>query len=116
MLVRDNPEEHRYELVVDDQIAGFILYEQRDDHFWLVHTEIEEAYQGAGVGSVLVRETLDHLRSRGALVVPTCPFVRGWIRRHPKYRDIVDEEVLREFKRSCQALKGRVAPSAPDVG
>jgi hypothetical protein len=37
-----------------------------------------------------VRAALDDVRSRGGTVVPLCPFVRGWIERHPEYRDLVD--------------------------
>lgn len=113
MLVRENREKHRYELVEGDEIAGFIVYQVRDGEYWLVHTELEEGYGESGVGSFLVRKTLDDLRSKGVAVVPTCPFVGGWIKRHPDYQDLVDERTLREFKRSRHAGRRRTARRPP---
>jgi predicted GNAT family acetyltransferase len=43
----------------------------------------------SGLGSRLVRAALDDVRSQGGRVVPLCPFVRGWIERHPDYADLV---------------------------
>jgi hypothetical protein len=54
-----------------------------------VHTEVEEAVEGTGVGSQLVREALDDFRARGLGVVPVCPFVSAYLRRHPEYADVV---------------------------
>ena len=51
-------------------------------------------FEGHGVGSRLVQGALDDLRARGLAVVPLCPFVAGFIDRHPEYADLVttDEE------------------------
>ena len=70
-----------------------------DARYWFVHTEVDDAHRGNGVGAFLVRSALDDIRSRGASIVPTCPFVAGWIRRHPDYRDLVDSEALAAFKK-----------------
>ena len=113
MRVRDNVKKHRYELIERDEIAGFIDYHVRDGQYWLVHTELGEEYGGKGAGSFLVRKTLDDLRSKGVAVVPTCPFVGSWIRRHPEYQELVDVKTLREFKRSRQAGRRRTAGRPP---
>lgn len=99
MLMQDNQTMHRFEAIEDDQIAGLIDYKVRDGRHWLVHTEVYEVFQGSGVGDVLVEWALDDLRSRSAVVVPTCPFVADWLRRHPDYQDLVDHETLRDYKR-----------------
>ena len=44
---------------------------------------------GHGLGGTLVRGALDDVRARGGSVVPLCPFVRGWIDRHPEYQDLL---------------------------
>ena len=54
------------------------------------HTEVE--IEGSGLGSALVRAALDDVRAAGGTVVPQCSFVRGWIDRHPEYRDLVAQE------------------------
>jgi predicted GNAT family acetyltransferase len=58
-----------------------------------VHTEIDDAFEGRGLGSILVRAALDAARSRGLAVRPDCPFVRGYIARHPEYLDLVPADL-----------------------
>jgi uncharacterized protein len=67
---------------------------RRGGRAYFVHTEVEPGHEGAGVGSTLVRGALDAQRERGELVVPLCPFVRGYLERHPEYADVVDAEML----------------------
>jgi predicted GNAT family acetyltransferase len=88
-VVRDNPEQTRYEVHVDDVVAGYILYRAGEGLLTMVHTEVGPEWEGHGVGSVLVRGALDDVRARGLKVRPLCPFVRGYIERHPEYGDIV---------------------------
>lgn len=99
MLVQDHVTMHRFEAIEGGRVVGFIDYKVRDGRHWLVHTEVDDAFQGSGVGDSLVALTLDDLRSRSAVVVPTCPFVAAWLRRHPDYEDLVDRETLRDYKR-----------------
>jgi uncharacterized protein len=87
--IRDNPEELRYELVVDGDVEGEIMYRRSPDRIVLVHTEVSPSLEGQGLGSRLVVEALDDIRARGLHVVPICPFVRRYIRRHPEYNDLV---------------------------
>jgi uncharacterized protein len=55
----------------------------------LVHTEVEPRHEGRGFASRLVAGALDDIRARGLGVVPTCPFVRSYLERHPEYGDLV---------------------------
>jgi predicted GNAT family acetyltransferase len=55
----------------------------------LTHTEVPYAYEGQGVGSQLVEKALGELRREGKKVIPSCSFVAAYIRRHPKWNDIV---------------------------
>jgi predicted GNAT family acetyltransferase len=95
--VRDNPDEERYEASVDGQLAGFTVYRSRPGLIALVHTEVDEAFEGHGVGSTLVRFELDDARRRGLAVLPFCPFVNGYIERHPEYVDLVPESHRETF-------------------
>ena len=87
--VRDNPAELRYELVVGGDVVGKILYRRSPDRIELVHTEVSPALEGQGLGSRLVAGALDDIRARGSHVLPICPFVRAYIRRHSEYDDLV---------------------------
>lgn len=89
MTVRDNPNELRYELVDGDTVIGQIRYRREPGALALVHTEVEPAYEGKGLAGKLVEGALQDLRERGLGLIPVCPFVRAWLRRHPDYADLV---------------------------
>lgn len=87
--VRHAPEDQRYEVFAAGERAGFAAYSVDGDRVVLTHTEIADRFEGQGVGSALVRGTLDDLRSGGREVVAQCPFVAGWIEQHPEYQDLL---------------------------
>ena len=89
MRVSRNEERSRYELDADGKIAGILVYRDGGDVLTMVHTEVGDEWEGQGVGSTLVRGALDDVRARGLTVRPLCPFVVGYLRRHPEYRDLV---------------------------
>ena len=86
--VVDVPERRRYEAVRDGEVLGFAAYQKTDELVVLTHTEVEEALEGQGVGGILVRGALDHVRTQGLRVLPLCPFVHAWMARHPDYHDL----------------------------
>ena len=92
--VHDNPEDLRYDLVVDGKAAGLVRYARRGNRIIFVHTEVDDAYEGRGLGSKLAQGVLDDARARGFSVVPLCPFIERYIQRHPEYDDLVDHEAL----------------------
>jgi hypothetical protein len=87
--VVDNPDSSQFEIRVDGERAGLAAYRLHPDRIVFLHTEIDDSHEGRGLGGVLVRAALDSARERGLRVVPSCPFVRGWIERHPDYADLV---------------------------
>ena len=87
--VKDNPATGRFELASGGAVS-FVEYERAGDgRIALLHTEVPEALSGQGVGSKLVRGTLDAVRAEGLKVVPRCEFVAAYIERHPEYRDLL---------------------------
>jgi predicted GNAT family acetyltransferase len=89
LRVVDNPEEQRYELWLGATLAGLIDYRSEPGVVLLVHTEVDQAFEGQGLGGRLVAGALDDLRARGLQLVPLCPFVRSYLRRHREYADLV---------------------------
>jgi predicted GNAT family acetyltransferase len=88
--VRDNGAESRFEVYVDGQLAGFSAYELSEGLITFTHTEVDDAYEGHGVGSALARGALDAVRADGGLRVrPLCPFIRAWLDHHPDYQDLL---------------------------
>lgn len=92
ITVEDVPEQSRFELRVEGELAGHIAYRARASELVLVHTEVSKAFGGRGLGSGLVAGVLDRVRARGGSVIPECPFVRTFIARQPGYLDLVPAE------------------------
>jgi predicted GNAT family acetyltransferase len=87
--VRDNPEQQRFEAYVDGRLAGFSEYVADGDGLDIVHTEVDDAFEGQGVGSTLVRGALDAVRGERVRVVAQCPFVKSYLDEHQEYADLV---------------------------
>jgi predicted GNAT family acetyltransferase len=95
---RDNTGEHRFEVLVDGNVAGVVTYHDRGSRRSFLHTEIDPAYEGHGLGSRLVRHVLDDARTNGYDVLPHCPFVRAYIDEHrTDYLDLVPEGDRAQF-------------------
>jgi uncharacterized protein len=92
--VHDNPQQLRYDIVVDGKVAGFARYARKGNRIVFLHTEVDDAYEGRGLGSKLAQAALDDARSRGLAVVPLCPFIERYIERHPEYEPLVDRAAL----------------------
>jgi uncharacterized protein len=92
MSVRDVPERSRYEITVDGRLAGHADYHDKGEVRVFVHTEVDDAFEGHGVGSTLAREALDDVRASGRTLVPRCPFIRAYIERHHEYADLVSSQ------------------------
>lgn len=89
--VLHNASAHRYEIRVGDELAGFTVAEPTDDPgvFLFPHTEIASAFEGKGMASVLVQGALDDIRERGLRITVTCPYILGWLPKHPEYKDLL---------------------------
>ncbi|MFD9129148.1 GNAT family N-acetyltransferase [Kitasatospora sp. NPDC059571] len=87
--VTDNQERSRFEVFHDGELAGFSEYERKEGEIAFIHTEIDPRFGGHGLGGKLARAALDAVRGEGLAVLPYCPFIRGWIGKHPEYADLV---------------------------
>lgn len=89
MEVTDAEAKSRYEITVDGKLAGFVDYTRGEGVVALIHTEVDDAFGGQGVGGRLAQGALDEIRRQGSKVSPVCPFIKGWIDKHPEYQDLV---------------------------
>lgn len=96
---RDNPKienneaAQRWEAHVDGQLA-VAEYRRRGSAVFFIHTEVPPALEGQGIAGRLVRTALEDARARHLAVIPFCPFVAGYIQRHPDYIAIVHPDYL----------------------
>jgi len=80
--------ERRFEVSDGREIAS-LQYALRSGRLYLIHTEVPKALEGRGYGSALARTALEYARREKLQVVPSCPFVRAYLRRHPEYASLV---------------------------
>jgi predicted GNAT family acetyltransferase len=93
----DVPEAKRYEAHRGDELVGFAGYRLRPGLIAFVHTEVDERFEGHGLGSRLVSFALDDARARGLDVLPFCRFFDGYIKEHREYVDLVPEGLRAHF-------------------
>jgi uncharacterized protein len=91
ITVRDNPEQHRFEVLVDGRVGAFAQYRLREGVVVVTHTETDPEFRGRGLASTLAQQTLDQLRERGDRIMPLCPFFAKYLSQHHEYDDLVVE-------------------------
>jgi predicted GNAT family acetyltransferase len=86
--VVNNSEAGRFEVRLGEDLA-FVEYRLLASGILFPHTEVPLAFEGRGVGSALVKAAMAFARERGEKVIPVCPFVAGYIVKHPEFHDLV---------------------------
>lgn len=86
-----NETDKQFELTVEGHRA-FIQFHEISDRISLVHTEVPEELAGKGVGTAIVEKTLNFIEKSGKVLMPYCPFVFAYIKRHPEWKHIVSEK------------------------
>ncbi|MGW0998832.1 GNAT family N-acetyltransferase [Streptomyces sp. NPDC002520] len=89
---------NHYEILVDGERAGLTAYRDRGDQRVFYHTEVDEAFAGQGLAAILVQEALTDVRAAGKRIVPVCPYVAKFLKKHDEFADITDSvtpDVLR---------------------
>lgn len=85
-----NERKHRFEIVVDGELAGFAHYDLSNGVARFDHTEVQPRFNGRGLGATLVKAAFDQVRAAGAWKIrAVCPFVSTFVKRHPEYDDLV---------------------------
>jgi len=79
---------HRLELEIEGSIA-FIEYKLTGDTLFLIHTEVPAALEGKGAGSAIVQKALQYAKDNNYKIVPICPFVQSYLKRHKEWNDMV---------------------------
>ena len=89
VAVAYDPAGERYDILLDGERVGYATARRRSGVVTMPHVEIAPAYRGRDLASRLVRGALDDVAARGERVVALCPFVVAFLRRNPKYRDLL---------------------------
>jgi uncharacterized protein len=97
ITVTDNPSASRFEITVDDELAGYLDYREHQGEYAIPHARIFPQFRHQGFGSDLVVSSLETIRERHGKVLPYCPFVPKVIRDHPELAELVPEAERESF-------------------
>ncbi|HEY6799472.1 MAG TPA: GNAT family N-acetyltransferase [Agromyces sp.] len=80
--IERNDEARRYELTVDGAAAGYAAFRTNPGRVTFTHTVVQPEFEGQGLGSRLAKFVLDDAVARGETIVPVCPFIAAYVKRH----------------------------------
>jgi len=89
--IYDNTNEQRFELTVDGKTAFIDYIINKKGVIYLTHTEVPAKLEGEGIGSRLVKQSLETIEQRELKLAPICPFVAAFIRRHPQWKKLLTD-------------------------
>jgi len=95
--VRHLPESQRFEIDVENELAGHADYTRNGSVVAITHTVVDPRFEGRGIGSRLVLGALAELRESGASVLPVCPFVPKVMRDNPEFIELVPADDRARF-------------------
>jgi len=96
VAVTHNEEAHRFEASVDG-LRSLLAYRLFPDRIVLHHTEVPPPIEGQGMAAKLTRAALDFARANHLRVVPLCPYVSGFLRKHREYHDLLSSDDLQKI-------------------
>ena len=86
--VRHNPDRSRFETEVDNYEC-VLDYALEDDVIAMNRVYVPPPIEGRGIAGTITRHALDYSREQGWKVIPNCPYVAAWIKRHREYQNLV---------------------------
>ena len=84
VAVRNDEGGSRYVVTVGDELAGYTEYELGEGAITFVHTVVDDAFEGQGIGSTLAKGALGDAKARGLRISSRCSFMSGYLARHPE--------------------------------
>lgn len=97
ITVVDSPSGSEFELLDGTTVIGRALYllhstsEEEPDQVIFYHTEVDDTYAGQGLAARLAGHALDATVTAGRRIVPVCPYITTYLRKHREYADHVDQ-------------------------
>ncbi|MDT8409114.1 MAG: GNAT family N-acetyltransferase [Wenzhouxiangellaceae bacterium] len=93
--IRHDPEDNRFIAEIDDHECQ-LDYTLDDDVITMTRVFVPPALEGRGIAADITKTALDHAREQNLRVIPSCPYVASWIKRHPEYQDLLGGRELPE--------------------
>ena len=88
MNVHHDPKTRQFQLPSDQGEARLSYRVVDTETLDFSSTYVEPGRRGRGLAAEVVRAGLDYARAEGKRVIPSCSYVRAYLRRHPEYADL----------------------------
>lgn len=86
----DHDEEREtFEAIIGNDRAVLEYRSNKEGKFFITHTEVPPALQGKGIASILVKHVFDYIRENNMRMIPVCPYVKSYLKKHPEQMDLV---------------------------
>jgi len=82
-------ERETFEAIIGDDRAVLEYRSNKEGKFFITHTEVPPALQGKGIASILVNHVFDYIRTNNMRMIPVCPYVKSYLKKHPEHMDLV---------------------------
>lgn len=90
ITIEHQPDQKRFAVILENGTA-YTAYMVVGEKIIFTHTEVPIGHEGKGIGSVLAKTALDYARAQNLKVMPICPYVGGYIKKHPEYKDLLQD-------------------------
>ena len=97
LIVVHNEEAKRFELVIDG-LRALLTYRRFPERIVLDHTEVPKPLEGKGLAANLAGVALEYVRANRLRVVPLCPYISSFIRKHTEYHDLLASDELQKLQ------------------
>ncbi|UAY51501.1 GNAT family N-acetyltransferase [Ferruginibacter albus] len=84
----NNTEAERFELTIDGK-TSIVQYGLFDGGIAFLHTEVPPELEGKGIASSLAKHVLEYSKTNNLKVLPLCPYINTYIKRHQEYESLV---------------------------
>ena len=88
--IKNNLAEHRFETGIEGHTA-FVDYKLRPGVMTVLHTEVPPALEGRGIAAALSKHVLEYIKTEKLQLVPLCPYLLLYLKRHPEYQHLIKE-------------------------
>jgi len=85
----NNEGKNRFELWVDGHLGRIEYIINKTGLIFLTHTEVDRPLEGKGVAPKMVKDALQYIQAHDLKLVPLCPYVAGYLKRHPEYHSLL---------------------------
>lgn len=87
--VRNNTERNRFEIDIDGRMARAEYMIVGNERIVFTHTEVHPDLEGNGLASVIAKYAFDFAQDKGYKIMPLCPYMAGYMKRHPEYHHLL---------------------------